>query len=141
MSALEVNIPESLRLRAEALASDDGIALDQFIATALAEKVAVLDAESYIRERAVRGSREKFERVLAKVPDLEPESGDRPSVFRRRLSPPTRGWNVLTDHPNDRPSGWRRVAPDHRRAMLSVSRFGLEWLDQNPRNKKPRRRG
>jgi hypothetical protein len=77
MSSLQVNIPESLRLRAQELASDDGVALDQFIATALAEKVAVLDAESYIRERAARGSCEKFERVLAKVPDVEPEEGDR----------------------------------------------------------------
>ncbi len=77
MSSLHVNIPESLRMRAQALASNDGVALEQFIATALAEKVAVLDAESYIRERAARGSREKFEQVLAKVPDVEPESGDR----------------------------------------------------------------
>lgn len=77
MSTLNVNIPESLRRRAESLAQDDGIPLDQFIATALAEKVAVLDADSYIRESAARGSREKFERVLAKVPDVEPEEHDR----------------------------------------------------------------
>lgn len=77
MSSLQVHIPESLWLRAHELASDDGVALDQFIATALAEKVAVLDAESDIRERAARGSREKFERVLATVPDVEPEEGDR----------------------------------------------------------------
>ncbi len=77
MSTLNVNIPESLRRRAESLAQDDGVPLDQFIATALAEKVAVLDADSYIRERAARGSREKFERVLTKVPDIEPEAHDR----------------------------------------------------------------
>lgn len=77
MSTLNVNIPESLRRRAQSLAQDDGVPLDQFIATALAEKVAVLDADSYIRERAARGSREKFERVLAKVPDIEPEAHDR----------------------------------------------------------------
>lgn len=77
MSTLNVNIPESLRRRAESLAEDDGVPLDQFIATALAEKVAVLDADSYIRERAARGSREKFDRVLSKVPDLEPEEHDR----------------------------------------------------------------
>ena len=76
MSMLNVNIPESLRLRAQSLAQDDGIPLDQFIATALAEKVAVLDADTYIRERAARGSREKFDRVLAKVPDVEPEGHD-----------------------------------------------------------------
>jgi hypothetical protein len=77
MSTLNVNIPESIRRRAEILAQDDGVSLDQFIATALAEKVAVLDADSYIRARAERGSREKFERVLAKVPDVEPEERDR----------------------------------------------------------------
>ena len=77
MSTLNVNIPESLHRRAQSLAQDDGIPLDQFIATALAEKVAVLDADSYIRERAARGSREKFDRVLAKVPDVEPEEHDR----------------------------------------------------------------
>ena len=76
MSKLNVNIPESLRRRAQSLAQDDGVPLDQFIATALAEKVAVLDADSYIRERAARGSREKFERVLSKVPDVEPEKHD-----------------------------------------------------------------
>lgn len=83
MSLQNVNIPESLRRRAQSLAENDGVPLDQFIATALAEKVAVLDAESYIRERAARGSREKFDQVLAKVPDIEPAEHD-------RLSNPTR---------------------------------------------------
>ena len=77
MSTLNVNIPESLRRRAQSLAQDDGVPLDQFIATALAEKVAALDADSYIRARAARGSREKFDRVLSKVPDVEPEAHDR----------------------------------------------------------------
>ena len=77
MSTLNVNIPESLRRRAQILAQDDGVPIDQFIATALAEKVAVLDADSYIRARAARGSREKFDRVLAKVPDIAPEERDR----------------------------------------------------------------
>ena len=77
MSTLSVNIPESLRRRAQVLAQNDGVPLDQFIATALAEKVAVLDADSYLRERAARGSREKFDAILAKVPDIEPEEHDR----------------------------------------------------------------
>lgn len=77
MSTLNVNIPESLHRRAQSLAQDDGVPLDQFIATALAEKVAVLDADSSIRERAARGSRDKFDRVLSKVPDVEAEEHDR----------------------------------------------------------------
>ncbi len=82
MSAVSLVLPESLRRRAAVLAADDGISLDQFVATALAEKVAVLDADSYIRERVARGSREKFERVLAMAPDVEPEERDRLSRGR-----------------------------------------------------------
>jgi hypothetical protein len=77
MSTLNVTLPDSLRRRAATLAAEDGVSLDQFVATALAEKVAVLDADTYIRDRAARGSREQFERVLAKVPDVEPEDRDR----------------------------------------------------------------
>ena len=77
MSTLKVNLPESLCRRAESLAKEDGVPLDEFIAIAIAEKIAVLDAEGYIRQRAARGSRDKFDRVLAKVPDTEPDARDR----------------------------------------------------------------
>ncbi|MDQ3625463.1 MAG: type II toxin-antitoxin system HicB family antitoxin [Verrucomicrobiota bacterium] len=77
MSTVHVTLPNSLRRHAAVLAAEDGVSLDQFVATALAEKVAVLDADTYIRDRAARGSREKCERVLAKVPDVEPEEHDR----------------------------------------------------------------
>jgi hypothetical protein len=59
------------------LAQQDGISLDQFIATAVAEKVAALMTVEYLQERAKRGSRGKFEAVLAKVPDVESEEFDR----------------------------------------------------------------
>jgi hypothetical protein len=59
------------------LAQQDGISIDQFIATAVAEKVAALMTVEYLQECAKRGSREKFEAVLAKVPDVEPEEFDR----------------------------------------------------------------
>ncbi len=80
MSQLNVHLPESLYRRAQSLAQDDGVPLDQFIATALAEKVAGLEPDRYIRQRAPRGSREKFDHVLAKVPDVEPEEHDRLSA-------------------------------------------------------------
>jgi hypothetical protein len=76
MSTLSVTIPDSIRRRAEALAKEDEVSIDQFIATAMAEKIAVLDANTYIADRAARGSRAKFEAVLAKVPHTEPEPGD-----------------------------------------------------------------
>jgi len=42
------------------------------IATVIAEKIAALTTESYLEAFAKRGSREKYEAVLAKVPDTEP---------------------------------------------------------------------
>jgi len=43
------------------------------IATVIAEKIAALTTESYLEAFAKRGSREKYEAVLAKVPDTEPQ--------------------------------------------------------------------
>mgnify|MGYP002781150538 FL=1 len=77
MSQLNVQIPDSLYKNLQRLAEQDGISIDQFIATAVAEKIAALTTETYLEDLAKRGSREKYEAVLAKVPDVEPESYDR----------------------------------------------------------------
>ena len=39
--------------------------------------MSALSTETYLEERARRGSGEKFEQALAKVPDVEPEEHDR----------------------------------------------------------------
>ena len=77
MSTFTLTLPESLYKNVCTLAQQDGISIDQFIATAVAEKIAVFMTVEYLQERAKRGSREKFEAVLAKVPDIEPEEYDR----------------------------------------------------------------
>lgn len=45
--------------------------------TAAAEKMAALLTPDSLEERARRGSREKLEAALAKLPDVEPESHDK----------------------------------------------------------------
>jgi predicted transcriptional regulator len=77
MSQLTVQLPDSLYTNLQRLAEQDGISIDQFIATAVAEKIAALTTEPYLEELAQRGSREKYDAVLAKVPDVEPEPYDR----------------------------------------------------------------
>lgn len=76
MSNLNVQLPNSLYESLQKLAEQDGISIDQFVATAVAEKIAALMTETYLEELAKRGNREKYEAVLAKVPDVEPESYD-----------------------------------------------------------------
>ena len=77
MSTVRLNLPESLYKQVCQLAQQDGISLNQFMATAVAEEVAALVTVEYLRERAKWGSLEKFEAVLAKVPDVEPDPHDR----------------------------------------------------------------
>ena len=76
MSSLSVQLPDSLYKSLQALAEQDGISVDQFIATAVAEKISALTTETYLEELAQRGSRAAYEAVLAKVPDVEPEPYD-----------------------------------------------------------------
>lgn len=75
--AMSVRLPKYLHREIKKLAEEEGISMNQFIATAAAEKVSSLKTVEYLETRAERGSREKFERVLAKVPDVEPESYDK----------------------------------------------------------------
>jgi hypothetical protein len=77
MSNLSLRLPESLHRRVKDLASREGISINQFIATAVAEKMAALLTEDYLQERAQRGSRTKYEAALARVADVEPEGRDR----------------------------------------------------------------
>jgi predicted transcriptional regulator len=76
VSHLNVQLPDSLYKSLQILAEQDGISVDQFIATAVAEKIAALTTETYLEEWAKRGSRDQYAAVLAKVPDVEPEPYD-----------------------------------------------------------------
>jgi hypothetical protein len=77
MSIVQVQIPDSLHQSLSDLAGRDGISIDQFISTAIAEKLSALMIENYLKDRAGRGNRAKYEAILAKVPDVEPEEYDR----------------------------------------------------------------
>ena len=77
MSTVSIRIPDSVKRHVERVAARDGISVDQFYASAAAEKLAALEATDYIAQRAARANREAFLRVLAKVPDVAPAEWDR----------------------------------------------------------------
>lgn len=76
MSTLSLRLPDSLHRHVRELAQQDGISINQFISTAVAEKLAALMTEEYLENRAQRGSREQFLAILSKVPEAVPEPGD-----------------------------------------------------------------
>ncbi|WP_295544363.1 hypothetical protein [uncultured Thiohalocapsa sp.] len=68
--------PESILAAARRAARRDGVNLNQFINTALAEKVAALEAEEVFTQRAARADKARFLDVLRRVGPEPPRSGD-----------------------------------------------------------------
>jgi uncharacterized protein (DUF1778 family) len=68
--------PKSILAAARRAAARDGVSLNQFINTALAEKVAALEAEEVLTERAARADKARFLEVLDRVGREPPRPGD-----------------------------------------------------------------
>jgi hypothetical protein len=77
MSSFTIQLPESLHRSIQSLAEQEGYSVDQFLASAAAEKIAALRTLEYLRQEAAHGRREDFERFLAAVPDRAPLETDR----------------------------------------------------------------
>ena len=77
MSSISLRLPDSLHNRVRILSKNDHVSINQFVATAVAEKISALETEDYLAKRAKRASRKEFEAALAQVPDREPDKHDR----------------------------------------------------------------
>lgn len=58
--------------------------MNQFLITAAAEKISAMETVDYLRQRAERANLKDFDRLLAKVPDCAPDSGDELAPKQRR---------------------------------------------------------
>jgi len=76
MSTISLRLPDSLHERVRKLAKEDNISINQFVATALAEKMSALLTEEYLIERAKKGSKKKFKAALSRVKNVAPEESD-----------------------------------------------------------------
>src|SRR5713226_5154444 len=77
MSKVSVQLPNALHKQLRECASAEGTSVDQLISSAVAEKLAALLSPEYLRTRAKRASRKKFEAALKAVPDIDPPEYDR----------------------------------------------------------------
>ena len=64
---VSLRLQPSLLEEARRVAESEGVALNQFINVAVAEKLSALRTEDYFRERAQRGDLERAKRLLAKA--------------------------------------------------------------------------
>ena len=59
------------------ISKEDKISINQFIASAIGEKLSAMQIAAYLQKRAERGSREKFLTVLNNALDIEPKEYDK----------------------------------------------------------------
>jgi predicted transcriptional regulator len=76
MGSLSLRLPESLHQKLRELAKRDDVSINQFIATAVAEKAAALLTVDYLEGRGQRATTRLVDRVLSRVPDVPPIAGD-----------------------------------------------------------------
>jgi hypothetical protein len=76
MSNYPLRLPEGLMDEARRMAEDQGISINQFLATLIAERIGELKAFEHIKARIDRGSSKKARAVLARAPDRAPVPGD-----------------------------------------------------------------
>jgi len=76
MSTLSLRLANSLHDEVKVLAKKEGISINQFVASAVAEKMSALMTEDYLAKRAKKGNKEAFLEAMSKVPDIEPEAYD-----------------------------------------------------------------
>lgn len=76
MTALTIRLPHSTHAKIRELAARDGVSVNQFIASAAAEKLAAVMTLDYLRQEAALGQRSDFERFMRAVPDV-PDAHDK----------------------------------------------------------------
>ena len=75
-STYPLRLPVSVKAEAEKLAAAEGTSLNQFVASAVAEKVAALRTASYFAERRGRADWDSFDRLMTRQGGEPPRPGD-----------------------------------------------------------------
>ena len=76
MSALTLRLPESIHRHIREAAKTEGVSINQFISSAVSEKISALMTEDYLKSRAKRTKKDDFRKILAKIPNRNPLPGD-----------------------------------------------------------------
>ena len=77
MTALTIRLPTSVHRKVKELALREEISLNQFIASAVAEKMASVLTLDYLKTEAAEGRRTDFEQFLSMVPEVPVDEADR----------------------------------------------------------------
>lgn len=72
-----LRLPSSIKAEVERRAREDGISINQFIATAAAEKLSAMNTADFFAERRARADFDAFDRIMNREGGQPPADGDR----------------------------------------------------------------
>jgi hypothetical protein len=75
-STYPLRLPRSVKAEVERRAKADGVSVNQFVATAVAEKLAVMDTAAFFAERRERADFAAFDRLMRRKPGEAPRPED-----------------------------------------------------------------
>ncbi len=76
LTTYPLRLPRSLRTGIERFSKQDGISINQFVSIAVAEKLAMLQAEVYFSERSARSDMSAFDALMQRTGGETPRTGD-----------------------------------------------------------------
>jgi hypothetical protein len=71
-----LRLPVSLKIALEKLSKQDGTSMNQFVVTAVVEKISALNTATFFDERRGKGDRQAFRRILNRKGGEPPRPGD-----------------------------------------------------------------
>lgn len=71
-----LRLPRSLKRAVEKLSREEGTSINQFVATAVAEKVSALRTAEFFADRRARADYDAFDRIMARSNGDRPRAGD-----------------------------------------------------------------
>jgi hypothetical protein len=71
-----LRLPRSLKEAVERLSREDRTSINQFVATAVAEKVSALQTATYFADRQARADFKAFDRIMKRKTGKAPREGD-----------------------------------------------------------------
>jgi uncharacterized protein (DUF1778 family) len=76
MSALSLRLPSSIHRHIKEIAKNEGVSINQFISSAVSEKISAIMTEDYLNARAKRAKKSDLKKILDNVPKRKPIPGD-----------------------------------------------------------------
>jgi hypothetical protein len=71
-----LRLPRSLKQAVERLSREDRTSINQFVATAVAEKVSALETAHYFADRKARADFDAFDKIMRRRGGSAPREGD-----------------------------------------------------------------